>query len=107
MLTISITIEAELNAKLDETSMFLDEETEKKLDDLMTDLENECKSKGLDKVEINYDFYDDDDDEYGENILSEGITVTEIQNSLSSSGWTTEEAKSGEVEEDGRKYKKS
>ena len=109
MLTISITIEAELDEQLDDT-MFLKEETEKKLDSLMIDLENQLAIAGLDKIMVNYDFYDDDTD-FEEDILSEGLIVTEIARDNSGTvGWNTAEEISrgiGEVEEEGRKYKKT
>ena len=110
MLTINITIEAELNEKLDDTGMFLQPETEKKLDNLMVDLENQLTIAGLDNIMVNYDFYDDDVDEYGdESILSEGIAVTEVtKRDSATAGWNTAEGSGdiGEVEEEGRKYKK-
>ena len=102
MITINITIEAELNEQLDDT-MFLKEETEKKLDNLMIDLENQLTVVGLDKIMVNYDFYDDDT-EFEEDILSEGLTVTEIaRDDNGAAGWNAEEEIKGigEVEEEG------
>lgn len=102
MLTVSVTIESTLKAKLDETGMYLDEKTQKKLDNLMERLDKECNASGLENVEINYDFYDDDDEE--EDILSEGITVMEVKRD--SSPWSTGD-NVDEVEEEGKKYKKT
>ena len=107
MITINITIEAELNAKLDETGMFLKEDSQKKLDDLMVDLEKRLIAVGLANAVIDYDFYDDDDYEDDTDILSEGITVTEVSRKAEeTTGWNTEEVR-GEVEEEGRKYKRN
>jgi len=100
MLIVSVTIESTQKAKLDETGMYLDEKTQKKLDDLMERLNKECNASGLEDVEINYDFYDDDEEE--EDILSEGITVTEVKREPWSTGDTADE-----VEEEGKKYKKT
>lgn len=102
MLTISITIEASYpDGKLDDSSMFLDDETEKKLDQIMSELEKECSNRGLKDAIVEYNFFDEDLDE-GENILSEGITVTEIIKDT----WSAEEDKT-DVEEDGKKYRKT
>jgi len=105
MITINITIEAELNAKLDETGTFLKEDSQKKLDDLMVDLEKRLIAVGLANAVIDYDFYDDDDYEDDTDILNEGFTVTEVKRN-EGIGWNTEEGDTGEVEEEGRKYKK-
>jgi hypothetical protein len=103
MITINITIEAELNGKLDDTGMYLKEESQVKLDNLMVALEKQIVGAGLDSVVIDYDFFDDEEDDM--DILSEGLTVTEV--SRNTEGWKTEDVKEGEVEEDGRKYKKN
>ena len=103
MITINITIEAELKAKLDETGMFLEENAQKKLDDLMVALEKQTILAGLDSVLVEYDFFDDEEEDT--DILSEGITVTEVRKD-ETAGWNTEDVK-GEVEEEGRKYKKT
>ena len=102
MITINITIEAELKAKLDETGMFLEESSQKKLDDLMVALEKQTILAGLDSVLVEYDFFDDEEEDT--DILSEWITVTEVRKD-ETAGWNTEDVK-GEVEEEGRKYKK-
>jgi hypothetical protein len=105
MLTIMITIEATVKGKLDETSMFLDDATENKLNNLMIDLEKKLKDDGLETVDITYDFYDEelDDDLTPE---SEGIAVSALPESWNVDadvikGWMT-----SDVEEDGKKYKK-
>jgi hypothetical protein len=104
MITINITIEAELNAKLDETGMYLQEKDQDKLDSLLVKLEKQVVTAGFDSVVVECDFYDDEEEE-DTDMLSEGITVMEVGKT---EGWNTEDIKrEGEVEEEGRKYKKT
>lgn len=109
MLTITITIEATVKGKLDETSMFLDDATENKLNNLMLEIEKNLKNDGLETVDISYDFYDEElDDDLTP--ASEGISVSaipEIWNTdddvVVSKKWMDVKE---DVEEDGKKYKK-
>jgi hypothetical protein len=108
MLAITITIEATVKGKLDETSMYLDDATENKLNKLMLEIEKKLKDDGLESVDIIYDFYDEElDDDLTP--ASEGISVsavTEIWNADVDTDDKWIDTAKVDIEEDGKKYKK-
>lgn len=97
MLTINFNIEGLIKGELDETSMFLDDDTENKLNEIVAELEKVLQDKGMSQIGVEYDFFDE---ELDENLtpLSEGLIVTET--------WSTDKTDTVKQEK-GRQYKKT
>lgn len=107
MITISIVIEAKLNVKVDEKTLSLDKETEDKMESLMKDVENTLIASGLEEIDLNYDFLDEDEDlDFNGD---DDIRVTSSENlsiHKNDDVWSTGTLRDDVVEEDGKQYKK-